>query len=126
MVLVALTICAAVAAGLLAEARYGAAAQRAARRVLGLMLFALVPFAAFFLVARLHVTAGVVGGLGLAYVTVGGVGVLAWAIGRYGLRLAAPALGALIVSVIVVNTGYLGLPLTVALLGRDDLPAAVA
>ena len=40
-------------------------------------------------------------------------------------RAAAPALGGLICTVIVVNTGYLGLPMTAALLGTSHLAAAV-
>jgi predicted permease len=47
-------------------------------------------------------------------------------IGTRVLRLPRPSVGALIVVVIVVNTGYLGLPLVTALLGSDDLPPAIA
>jgi malate permease and related proteins len=126
VIAVALAICGAVGSGFWAEHRWGARAQVAARRVLDVMLYVLVPFSAFFLVARLDITTGVVGGLGLAYIVLATVGVLAWAMGRFGLRLATPAIGALVVAVILANTGYLGLPLTIALLGGDDLGAAVA
>src|SRR3978361_521500 len=42
------------------------------------------------------------------------------------MRLSRPEIGALICSVIVVNTGYLGLPMTVALIGPRQLGTAIA
>jgi predicted permease len=41
------------------------------------------------------------------------------------LHLDRPQTGAVICTVLVVNTGYLGYPMTVALLGRSHLPDAV-
>src|SRR5260221_12744927 len=41
------------------------------------------------------------------------------------LRLTRPQTGAVVCTVLSVNTGYLGYPLTVALLGRDQLSTAV-
>ena len=42
------------------------------------------------------------------------------------LGLSRPSAGALIVVVVLANTGYLGVPLNGALLGRDDLAPAIA
>ena len=41
------------------------------------------------------------------------------------LQLPRPQVGAVVCAVLSVNTGYLGYPLTVALLGRDQLSTAV-
>jgi malate permease and related proteins len=47
-----------------------------------------------------------------------------WAASRV-LKLPRPQVGAVVCTVLSVNTGYLGYPLAVALLGRDELPTAV-
>jgi malate permease and related proteins len=90
------------------------------------MFFVLIPFVTFFSLARLHVTAGVGIGLGLAYAALAIVGVLAWVLATRVLKLSRPATGALLCVVTLANTGYLGLPLSVALLGAGALPAAIA
>lgn len=126
MLLVALAVCAALAAGAGAERRFGSSAERAAERALDAMLWLALPFAAFFLVARLELTRGVGAGLALAYLELLVVGVLAWLVATRLLHLSRPATGALICVVALANTGYLGLPATIALLGADDLSAAVA
>ena len=41
------------------------------------------------------------------------------------LKLPRPQVGAVVCTVLSVNTGYLGYPLAVALLGRDQLSTAV-
>jgi predicted permease len=96
------------------------------RRVLWAMLYVLVPFVSFVNIAHLQLTVGGGAGLALACLAIGTAGVAAWVAGRWWLLLSRPELGALICSVIVVNTGYLGLPMTVALLGAKDLSSAVA
>jgi malate permease and related proteins len=102
------------------------AARAVAQRMLRLMLYVLVPFVSFVNIAHLHITVGAGVGLGFAYLVIGGAGLAAWAGGRFWLRLADPEIGALICSVVIVNTGYLGLPTTVALLGPKALSSAVA
>jgi len=126
MALVLAAIGASVGGGLFAEHRLGERAQELSRRVLSFMFWVLMPFVIFFTLAHLHITAGIGVGLVLGYVELAAVSVAAYAIGTRVLRLERPAVGALIVVVAVVNTGYLGLPLVVALLGPDDLPAAIA
>jgi predicted permease len=123
---VAVTICAALAAGVGAERRFGTAAQRVVRRALDAMLWVALPFASFFLVARLEITTAVGAGLALAYLELLVVGALAWLVGARALRLPAPAVGALVCVTGLANTGYLGLPATIALLGVEQLGAAVA
>src|SRR5436305_7558626 len=90
------------------------------------MLYVLVPFVSFVNLAHVHLAGGGGFGIALAWLTLFAAGVLAWAFGRRFLRLSRPSLGALILCVILVNTGYLGLPMTVALLGTGKLASAVA
>jgi len=127
VIAVVAAMAASVAGGLAIERRFGEErARRFASGVLTAIFWVLMPFVTFFSLARLHVTAGVGAGIALGYLTLAVAGVTAWAIGTRVLRLPRPSVGALIVVVVVVNTGYLGLPLVAALLGRDDLPAAIA
>lgn len=127
MALVVAAIAAAIGAGLLTESRLGERrALDVSRGVLTVMFWVLMPFVSFFTLARLQITAGVGAGLGLAYAELAVVGVGAWFVGTRVLRLPRPSVGALIVVVTVVNTGYLGLPLVAALLGSEDLPPAIA
>ena len=120
----ALTVLLATAAGVLFERRFSGAGATA-RGILQLMLYVLVPFVSFVNIAHLHLTVSGATGLLLAHLATAVAGVAAWAAGR-ALALDRPGTGALICSVILVNTGYLGLPMTVTLLGPSHLPAAIA
>jgi malate permease and related proteins len=126
MILVALAVVLSTAFGVVCEHRRSDTAARASRLALEMMLYALVPFVSFVNIAHLHLTSG--GGVGLigAYVAFATAGLIAWAIGRFGMRLPRPTLGAVILTVVIVNTGYLGLPMTVALLGASHLGSAIA
>ncbi len=124
MLLVILTVVLAASVGVIAEHRT-VRAQAAARGALTLMLYVLVPFVAFVSFVHLHLTLGGGIGLALAYVGLGLAGILAWWLGRRA-GLEGPALGGLICSVILVNTGYLGVPMAVALFGSHVLSKAVA
>jgi predicted permease len=125
LIFVALVAVVATAFGVTCERRFDGA-PRAGRGVLTLMLYVLVPFVSFVNIAHLRLTTGAAAGLGLAYIAVGVAGFAAWALGHGWLRLSRPDLGALICTVIIVNSGYLGLPMTVALLGPRELSPAVA
>jgi predicted permease len=94
--------------------------------VLAAMLYVLLPFVSFVNFAHLHLSAGGAAGIALAYLGLAVDGVLAWWVGRRVLRLPSPAVGALICVVIIVNTGYLGLPVVSATLGVHQLTSAVA
>lgn len=126
MIALAATIAAAVAAGWGAEHRWPIGASALAPRLLALMLYALMTPIAFVTMVRLHVSTGVGVGIGLALLSLVMVGVIAWLIGTRLLRLPRPSTGALMVSSFQVNTGYLGFPLTVVLLGHGALAEAVA
>lgn len=126
MIYVVLAVVASVTAGVAAERRSSTGAQRLGRRTLDVMLYVLVPFVTFFNIAHLHITRGVGVGIGLSYAELAVVGVGAWVIGERVLRLSRPATGALICATVLANTGYLGLPLAVALLGARQLGTAIA
>lgn len=123
MLIVALTVLAAGSIGVAAERRVAWAGD-AARGALALMLYALVPFVSFLNIAHLHITLAGGTGLVLAYAGLALAGSASWVAGRL-MRLSRPEAGALICSVILVNTGYLGLPMTAALLGSRDLGSAI-
>jgi predicted permease len=122
----AAVIGAATAAGFGAEHRFRAAADDVARRLLQIVLWVLMPVIAFFNIASLHLTASVGAGIGFGYVAMVATLSLAYALGRYVLRLPRAGIGALMCVAAFANTGYLGLPFTAALFGFDDVPNAVA
>lgn len=126
MIAVAATIAVAAAAGIAVERRWPHGALRAARVVLTGMLYTLVPFIVFFNLARLEVDADVGGGIVLAYLTLALTGTAAWLIASRALRLGPAATGSTIAATMQVNTGYVGLPLVVVLLGADRLPEGAA
>lgn len=125
MLLVLLGILASTAVGVAAESRDRASAVAAADRAIALILYVLLPFVTFFAVARLELTAGVGIGLLIGYLEIATVGVIAWQVARRVLRLGDAATGAVIVGVVLANTGYLGIPLTTAILGREAIAPAV-
>lgn len=126
MIAVAATIAAAVAIGIAAERRRREGAQRAARGVLGAILYVLLPPIVFFNIARLHVDADVGGGIALAYAMLALTGLAAWFASARILRLSRAQTGSVIAAVMQVNTGYVGLPLVVVLLGSEHLGEAAA
>ena len=125
VLLTAATIAAATAAGVWAERRKPQAAAGAARRSLTLMLYVLLPPVIFFNIAssNIDVSHGVGLLLGLLASSLGALA--AYLLASRVLRLSRARTGAVVCTVLSVNTGYLGYPLTVALLGRDQLPTAV-
>lgn len=125
MLAITLAIAVSTLLGAGAERRFGERARALSRRLLDAVLWVLLPPVAFFAVARLDFGGGVGAGLGLAYVELAIVGMLAWLAGERLLGLGRPAVGALIVAVVLANTGYLGLPLSAALLGTHQLGTAI-
>ncbi len=122
----AVVIAAATTAGIVVEGRLPDGGRPLAARASRLLLWVMIPFAIFFVMARLELTADIGVGIGLAYVELAIVGAIAWVIATRALRLTRPQTGALVVVVILVNTGYLGLPLVAATLGSDALGPAIA
>ncbi len=125
VLLIAATIVVAIVVGVFAERRRPLTAGLAARRALTLILYVLLPPVVFFNLAasEIDVSHGI--GLAVGILAVSLASLLAWWVARRVLRLSRQRTGAVIVAVLCVNTAYLGYPLTVALLGRDQLPTAV-
>jgi predicted permease len=123
--LTAATIAAAVAIGVWAERRRPRAAALAARRSLTLMLYVLLPPVIFFNIASSHIDVNHGVGLVLGLIASSLAAMTAYLLASRVLHLSNPRTGAVVCTVLSVNTGYLGYPLTVALLGRDQLPTAV-
>src|SRR3954452_4535036 len=121
VLLTAAAIVAGTAVGVWAERRRPAAAALAARRALVLMLYVLLPPIIFFNLAKsdIDVEHGI--GLGVGVLAVLTAALIAWGVATRAMRLARPQAGAVVCSVMAVNSAYLGYPLTIALLGRDDL-----
>ncbi|HET8813456.1 MAG TPA: AEC family transporter [Solirubrobacterales bacterium] len=79
----------------------------------------------FFNIAGSEIDVGHGVGLVLGIVASSLGALLAWLAASRLLDLTNPQVGAVVCTVLTVNTGYLGYPLAVALLGRDELPDAV-
>jgi predicted permease len=125
VVLTAATIGVATGIGVWSERRWPRGAADAARRALLLMLYVLLPPVIFFNVAGSEIDVGHGVGLLLGLLSYALSGLVAWFVAARVLGLSRPATGAVICAVISVNSGYLGYPLTLALLGNDDLHNAV-
>jgi predicted permease len=124
VILVALAILLSTAAGVACEARTPLAMRAAGISLTG-MLYVLMPFVAYASFSHLHLSVGAAVGLVAAWIGLGAAGFLAWLIGRW-MGMPRPSLGALICTVTIVNTGYVGFPLIVVLLGAHALTPAVA
>lgn len=126
MLPIAAVIGLATVAGLGAEHRWHDWAEMASSRVLTALLWVLLPVVIFFNIGTLELTASVGAGIGFAYVALGTTIAVAYFVGTRVLHLSRPSVGALMGTAALGNTGYLGLPFTVALFGFDELPNALA
>jgi len=111
--------------GVWSERRYPSQAIGLARQLLMIILYVLVPFVIFFNLARASISLDNAVGIVLGLVNLTLVSVIVWFAATRFLRLSSVQTGAVICSVLVANTGYLGYPLTVALLGHDHLATSV-
>lgn len=125
-VVVAAVIAASIAAGLLAEPRLADGGRALRHGIARFLIWVTMPVIYFFVMARLDLSGDLGLGLLFAYLVITAVGVAAWLIGRHVLHLSRPATGALIVVVLLANTGYVGLPLIASTMDRAELTAGVA
>ena len=112
-------------AGVAAERRWPARAVGWARRTLVVSLYTLIPFVIFFNLNRTHINANTGGGLVVGWVAILCTLGLAYLTATRLLQLERPGTGALISSAVVPNSGYLGYPLVLSLLGSHALGEAV-
>jgi len=113
-------------AGIAWERRDAAAAHRGAARVIRLIVWVLGPFVVLFVMPHIELRGGLGIGLVFAYLELALVGVLAYLISTRVLRRSRAVTGAVVCTSILGNTGYLGVPLVGALLGREHIADAVA
>jgi hypothetical protein len=125
VIFIAATIAAATAIGIWAERRWGERAQRGSQRTLLATLYFVVPFVVFFNLARAEIDVNAGGGIVLAYIALGVTATAAYLISTRVLHLSRPATGAVMCAAIQANTGYLGYPMLVALLGSHALSVGV-
>ena len=125
VLLTAAAIVAATGIGIWSERRRPAAAAAAARKSLVVILYVLLPPVIFLNLAAAHVDLAHGLGLGLGICAVTLTALLVWFVSSRVFKLPGHQVGAMLCTVLVANTGYLGYPLTVALLGRDQLSTAV-
>jgi predicted permease len=125
VLLTATAIVVATAIGIWSERRWPEAAAEAARKALVAILYVLLPPVIFFNLAAANVDLNHGVGLGLGICAVALTSLLVWFVSSRFLRLPRHQVGAMVCTVLVANTGYLGYPLSVALLGSDQLSTAV-
>lgn len=126
MIAIATTILASVWAGLWSERRWPERAGTGSRRALSIALYTVVPLIVFFNLARAELDSDFAIGIAAAWVAVAASTGIAYLVCDRALGLAAPQTGAVLVCVLVANTGYLGYPLVAATLGFDRIGEAVA
>ena len=126
MLWIALAIAASIAAGVEAERRRGAQAGVWARVILKTLLYVVMPFVAFFNIARLHVDADVGAGIVIGWAALVLTALVGWTVGRRLLHLERPSAGVLAIVGLQANTGLLGIAVAAALLGFSHVSEAVA
>ncbi len=112
--------------GVGAERRFRGAADGLSQRLMGFLLWVVIPLVAFFNIASLELDLRIGAGILFAYAAQAVTLLLAFAIGTFALRLERPSVGALMLVAAFANTGFLGLPFALALLGPQALGTAVA
>jgi len=112
-------------AGIYCERRWPEKTGYESKNSLTILLYVVMPPIIFFNLAHAHLDAGAGVGLGLGLLTVSCVGFLGWVLAVPVLKLSRPVAGAVICCCITSNTGYLGYPMVLTLMGGDDLSQGV-
>lgn len=111
--------------GIYAERRWPDQAGQGSRTSLTILLYGVMPPIVFLNMAHAHFSSGAGIGLVLGLVTVTLVAVGGWILAVPILKLPRPVAGAVICCVITSNTGYLGYPMVLTLMGGSALSQAV-
>jgi predicted permease len=125
VLLTAAAIVASTAVGAWSEQRWPRGAAEGARRALLLILYVVLPVVNFLNLASAHIDLNEGAGIALALVSNAVAALLVWWVASRVLRLSRPQVGAVVVSAMIANTGFLGFPLVIAVFGREDLSIAV-
>src|SRR5882757_7800234 len=118
VILTAAAIVVSTGIGVWSEHRWPRGAAEGARRALLVILYVVLPPVYFLNLAAAHINLDEGVGVLLALLTNLVTSVLVWWGASRSLRLPRHQVGAVVVSVMVVNTAFLGFPLVIALLGR--------
>ncbi|MFT4033998.1 MAG: hypothetical protein QM679_00310 [Patulibacter sp.] len=125
MLLISLVVVAAMAAGVFARQR-SHHPDRWVTVALDLVMLVMIPVIGFAYATRLALDFSTVVGILGGYVAITLVGLAAWWITAQRLRLTRPQQGAVVLATVLANTGYLGLPVALTLLHRDEFPKSIA
>jgi malate permease and related proteins len=125
VLLTAAAIVVATGIGIWAERRWPQRSAEASRKALVLILYAVLPPVIFLNLAAADIDLDHGVGLTLGWLALALTSAAVWWVSTRLLRLPRHQVGAMICTVLVVNTGYLGYPMTVALLGDEQLSDAV-
>lgn len=125
MIWICLVIIAATLVGIFAERRWPQQAGVGSRRSLIVLLYVVLPPVIFENLAHADFEIGAGIGLGLGLITVSLVGLAGWVIAVPILKLPRPVAGAVICCSLVSNTGYLGYPMVLTLMGGHQLSQGV-
>ena len=126
MLLIVAAIALSTAVGVAAERRWPDRAGPRTRDSLLFVLYVIMPPTTFFNLAAIDFDADLGGGIVIGWVAVALAALAAWFLAARVLHLSRPQVGAVMACTITANTGYLGYPLTAALLGADEISEAVA
>lgn len=125
MIWIVATIIVATLVGVWSERRWPDVAGPGSRKSLTVLLYGVIPPIIFFNLAGATFDSSVGIGIVLGLITVSTVGFLGWVLAVPILKLPRPVAGAVICCVITSNTGYLGYPMVLTLMGGDDLSQGV-
>lgn len=125
VLLTAAAIVASTGVGVWSELRWPRGAVELARRGLLAVLYFVLPVVIFFNLASAHIDLDEGVGILLALVANVVTALVVWWVASRVMRLPRPQVGAVVVGAMTANTAFVGFPLTIALLGRDQLPTAV-
>ncbi|MBS1860777.1 MAG: hypothetical protein JSS68_03600 [Actinobacteria bacterium] len=126
MIVVAAAVLAATLVGFALERRYGARADVAGRRLIWAIFNLVLPYIVFTNIVGFNFDVGATAGLLFGYLGIATAAGVAYLAARHLLGLDRPELGAVVNLSFSGNTGYLGLPVVVALLGSHALDDAIA
>lgn len=101
-------------------------ADRFVTASLDLVMLVLIPIIGYAYATRLELNVSTVVGILAGYGVIATVGLLAWQISSRRLHLTPAQQGAVVLSAVLANTGYLGLPVAQTLLADHEFPQSVA
>lgn len=114
-----------VLAGIWSEHRWPERTGDLARSSLLVLLYGIVPPIVFINLAHAEFGSGMGIGIAVAVIALVLLGIATWLIAVPLLKLPRPVAGAVIVCVLASNTGYLGYPMVLTLMGGGDLTQGV-